>query len=97
MPARLYEMLVKVNLRITRNTIQNPKDKKGIHVSISRKAHLAILSSVMQQHEIDLLQGRVSNVTVRHYVKHLREIADKYAKAYEPYMNILDSLLSPQS
>ena len=42
------------------------------------------------------MQGRVSGLLVKYHTKHLKEIADKYTKAYEPYMSVLD-LLTPES
>ena len=90
MPRKLYEMMLSSGLKATYNTILDMLYRKRIHVSIMRKAHLAILSNTMQQHEIDLLQGRVSSITVKHYTKHLREIAVKYLEAYKKYLYLLE-------
>ena len=83
------EEYVRIAGHVDRNTINNMKDKRGFNISIMRKSHLAILSDVMMTHEIDLLQGRVSKITVKHYTKHLREIAEKYRKAFESYISML--------
>jgi len=89
MPKQLYTMILESGIQITTNTISNLRDRKGIHVSIFRKSHLAVLSNTMSQHEIDLLQGRVSSIIVKHYTKHLREIAAKYLAAFKPYLHLL--------
>jgi len=88
--ALIIDELVKQGLRAGHTSIQNLRDKADVNISIFRKAHLAILSSKLMELEIKLLHGRVSEVTVKHYTKHLREIAEKYIEAYRPYLWILD-------
>jgi len=89
LPKQLYDLILESGIQITTNTISNMRDRKGIHASIFRKSHLAILSSYLAHHEIDLLQGRVSSIIVKHYTKHLREIAEKYLEAFKPYLHLL--------
>jgi len=60
--------------------------KKGVKISLFRKVHVAVLSKTMMPHEIDLLQGRLNSILVKHYVKHLREIAEKYWRAYKEFL-----------
>ncbi len=72
------------------NTVQDARDRLGIKWGILRKAHVAILSTRLIELEIKLLQGKVSEIMVKHYTKHLREIADKYIEAYKPYLFLID-------
>ncbi|WFO75630.1 hypothetical protein J4526_01750 [Desulfurococcaceae archaeon MEX13E-LK6-19] len=89
MPMELAAILDTYMYKVTVNTIQDARDRLGIRWSLFRKAHLAILSTKLMEHEIDLLQGRMGKITVKHYTKHLREIADKYIEAYKPYLPLL--------
>ena len=93
MPLRLANLITKYsNTKITYTAIDNLRDKAGVHVGLMRKVHLAILSETMREHEIKLLQGRVSEITVKHYTRHLREIARKYYEAYKNYFILLEEL-----
>ncbi len=85
--ARRIDMMERNKVGI--NAFRDMLYKRGFNVSIMRKSHLAILSAKMMQHEIDLLQGRVSSITVRHYTKHLREIAAKYIECFKQYLHLL--------
>jgi len=80
-----YDLAEKIKQRTYGKNIGYHLSKAGIKMSIMRKAHTAILSRTMMPHEIDLLQGRLTSILIRHYVKHLREIARKYWKAYREY------------
>jgi len=94
LPEKLANIIMKnsSSTTITYNAIDNLRDKAGVHVGLMRKVHLAILSKTMMEHEIKLLQGRVSEITVRHYTRHLRVIADKYREAYKEYFTLLEEL-----
>ncbi len=74
------------------NIIQNIRDKRGLGISIYRKVHNAILSETMREHEIKLLQGKLSDIDVKHYTKHIRRIAEKYHKAYKKYYYLISFL-----
>ncbi|MCS7386884.1 MAG: integrase [archaeon GB-1867-005] len=63
--------------------------EKGVKLSILRKSHVAMLSTHLNPAEIDLLQGRLNKVLVKHYIKHLRSIAKRYREAIKPKMRIL--------
>ena len=94
-PEKLHEKLMENTKQLGYNADRELRDTYGIKFSILRKAHLAICSQTMNELEIDLLQGRIkpkllgllSEITRKHYVKHLRKIAEKYLQAYQPYIN----------
>ncbi len=86
MPTALAEQIYPIDFG---KNIARKLTYKGIKVMLFRKAHTAILSRTMMPHEIDLLQGRLNSILVRHYVKHLREIAKKYWEAYGDYIILL--------
>ena len=65
----------------------------GVSLQFLRKAHVALLIEHLDYAEINLLQGRLSEVIVAHYIKHIREIAERYRKAVEPYIERLLNLL----
>ena len=46
----------------------------------------------MDKHEIDLFQDRLSRVIVKHYVKDIITIAEKYEKSFLPYYKILENI-----
>ncbi len=89
-PYKLEHRVTEYEGQVTENTIKNIRNKKKITLGLFRDAHLAILSDTMQRHEINLLQGRVSAIDVKHYTKHLRRIAEKYHEAYKKYNYLLD-------
>lgn len=89
----MHEKLASLLDKYTVNTVSlRYLGEMGVHVGLVRKVHLAILSRTLMQHEIDLLQGRISSITVKHYTKHLRSIAEKYIEAYKPYLTLLEEL-----
>ncbi len=63
--------------------------EKCVYLSLMRKVHRNILSRTMDDAEIDLLQGRLSKIIVKHYTKHIYDIAHKYEEAYQPYYKII--------
>ncbi len=88
-PDGLEPLIQKYMGEITNNTFINIRNKKKIQIGIFRDAHLAILSETMRRHEINLLQGRVSEIDVKHYTKHIRRIAEKYNEAYKKYYYLI--------
>ncbi len=95
LPQKLADLIDKYAIEpVSYTSIQNLRDKAGVHVGLMRKVHLGILSKTMMEHEIKLLQGRISEITVRHYTRHLRAIADKYKEAYSEYFTLLEGLES---
>ena len=89
MPLQLARMIDEARPRVGDTAPQTLRDEYGVSWSILRKAHLAILASKLNPLEIELLQGRVGRITVKHYVRHLREIAEKYMEAYKPHLHLL--------
>jgi intergrase/recombinase len=79
MPRELYDSLAPTELG--KRFFEHLRTR-GVKISVFRDAHVAILSKTMGPHEIDFLQGRIATILVRHYIKHLPEIAEKYKKAY---------------
>ena len=63
----------------------NKLQRGGVHISLARKAHVAMLSSHLNAGEIDLLQGRCNSMIVQHYIVHLPQIAQRYIQAIRPY------------
>ncbi len=62
----------------------------GVSIQLLRKAHVAILlNGGLDSAEVDLLQGRLSRIIVAHYIRHVRKIAEKYRKAFEPYLSLI--------
>jgi len=88
-PDKLEPLIQKYMGEITNNTFKDIRNKKKIQIGIFRDVHLAILSETMKRHEINLLQGRVSEIDVKHYTKHIRRIAEKYYEAYRKYYYLL--------
>ncbi|MCD6488656.1 MAG: hypothetical protein J7K21_05470 [Desulfurococcales archaeon] len=68
------------------------RHKYGINLYIFRKSFIAITSDLLDDAERDLLEGRLRSIQVKHYVKHIRLIAQKYLEAFKPYLYLLDSL-----
>lgn len=108
MPKALAKIIPELSEVIGDTAFKNMRDDYGFNVSVMRKAHMAICSRTMQIHEIDLLQGRLSErhvvaflkldlnirITIQHYIKHIRSIAEKYVKAYAEFMHIAEKALS---
>ena len=91
MPRQLYELINTLDRsKVGTYAFRDMLYKRGFRPSIMRKAHLAILSEKLMQHEIDLLQGRISSITVKHYTKHLREIAQKYIECFRKHLYLLN-------
>ncbi|BEP17069.1 hypothetical protein PYJP_04210 [Pyrofollis japonicus] len=91
-PNDLAEMIEEVHrhrLSIGMNLVKDARDRHGLHVSIHRKSHAAILGPFMSENEIKLLQGKVGEIMVKHYTKHLRELARRYLEAYKEYIEKL--------
>ncbi len=91
-PKELEKHIIKYMDEIGYRVVDNIRDKKGIGISLYRKVHDAILSETMKKHEIELLQGKVSNILVKHYTKHIRRIAEKYVEAYKSYWSLISLL-----
>ena len=91
-PRELADLIHKIHvlgLRVGLNLVKDARDRHGLHISIHRKAHAAILGAYMSENEIKLLQGKVGEIMVKHYTKHLRELAKRYLEAYKPYLETL--------
>ncbi len=91
---KLSEILKNENPSYNLYFIENLNKRNNVKTYIFRKSFVAIASNTMQPHEIDLLQGRMNSILVKHYVRHLKEIAEKYEKAFEPYYNLIEFILS---
>ena len=66
--------------------------KYGIKLYTFRKAWIAITSKYLDEAERDLLQGRLRSIQIKHYVKHIKLIAQRYLEAFKPYLYILELL-----
>jgi len=66
--------------------------KHGIRLGMFRKAWIAITSRHLDSAERDLLQGRLKSIQVRHYVKHIRNIAERYYEAFKQYVPLINAL-----
>lgn len=95
LPREFENYILKYMNEIGYRSVDNIRDKKGIGIGLYRKVHNAILSETMKEHEIKLLQGKVSDIQVKHYTKHIRRIAEKYVEAYNDYWGLI-SLLEDQ-
>ncbi len=87
-PKKLADLVPRIG-KVGERAFDTMRDEYGFNVSIMRKAHLAILSERLKEHEINLLQGRIGKIIVKHYTKHLREIAEKYMECFAPYLHLL--------
>ncbi len=66
------------------------REDYGVRVSVFRKAWVAITSPLLDSAEKDLLQGRLKRVLVEHYVRHIREIAERYYRSFERYLFLIE-------
>jgi intergrase/recombinase len=87
LPSELFKAIPSV--RLGEKYFEHLREK-GITISTFRKSFVAILSRIMAPHEIDLLMGRFQSVLVKHYTKHIREIAKKYKHAFTPYAPLME-------
>ncbi len=94
LPLKLFKKLSGININYNfSNAFRQKINKKGIKTYIFRKSFVAIASNTIQPHEIDLLQGRIGSILIKHYVRHLKEIAEKYEKAFKEYEYLIDELI----
>jgi intergrase/recombinase len=92
MPTQLAEQIKR--MKLSSNWKDAVRYKYGVRLGLFRKAWIAITAKHLDAAERDLLQGRLKSVQVRHYIKHIRDIAKRYAEAFEKYQQ---EILSPSS
>ena len=94
MPAKLVEIISKnYPIILTEYWRDHVRHKFGVNIGLFRKSWIAIVSGYLDEDEKKLLEGRLESVHVRHYVKHITLIAQKYMEAFKQYMYLLDRFL----
>jgi hypothetical protein len=80
--------------RLTANWKDHLRHRYGVRVGLFRKAFQAITARYLDKAERELLLGHLKSIQVRHYIRHIKSIAQRYRQAYEPYIKELLSNLS---
>ncbi len=90
-PEKLYQLINEYYpVLLTENWKDHVRHKFNINIGLFRKAWVAITSGYLDEDEKKLLEGRLESVHVRHYVKHIKLISEKYYEAFKPYLYLLD-------
>jgi hypothetical protein len=77
--------------RLTVNWKDHLRHRYGVRVGLFRKAFQAITARFLDKAERELLLGHLKSIQVRHYIKHIKSIAQRYRQAYEPYISLISS------
>jgi len=94
MPKRLVELIndwVKEN-KLSVNWKDHVRHRLGVRLGLFRKSFQAITTTYLDKAERELLLGHLKSIQVKHYIKHIKSIAQRYLEAYKNYLHILDSL-----
>ena len=82
------------SMKLSPNWKDAVRYKYEVRLGLFRKAWIAITTKHLDAAERDLLQGRLRSVQVKHYIKHIRDIAKRYAEAFVKYQQ---EILSPSN
>ncbi len=92
MPEKLFELLNKeLPVELSIWWVDNVREDYGIRTSILRKAWIAVTARYLDDAERDLLQGRLSRIQVRNYVRHIKDIAKRYEQAFTQFLDLIPS------
>ena len=91
LPEKLVQLISKnYPIILTSNWKDHVRHKFNINIGLFRKAWIAITSKYLDEAERDLLQGRLRSVQVKHYIKHIKLISERYLESFKQYLHLID-------
>ena len=78
--------------RLSANWKDHLRHRYGVRLGLFRKTYHAITARHLDKAERELLHGHLKSIQVRHYIRHIKSIAQRYRQAFEPYLYLINSL-----
>jgi len=92
MPMKLKKLLdMHLPIELSIYWVDDVREDYGINTSIIRKAWIAITARYLDDAERDFLQGRLSRIQVRNYIRHIIDIARRYEQAFTQFLELIPS------